>query len=112
MKRAHLIAGCARACVRVRAQVHAYKELRSEDAMPGSASAYRITVRQLEALVRLSEATARAYCSPSITPAHVEASKRLLRSSILKIEQQDVDLEDDDPVSGVRVLGGAGPCVR
>ena len=39
--------------------VTAYKQLRAEDAVPGSSSAYRITVRQLEALVRISEALAR-----------------------------------------------------
>ena len=39
--------------------VTAYKQLRAEDAVPGSSSSYRITVRQLEALVRISEALAR-----------------------------------------------------
>ncbi len=53
------------------ARVTAYKRLRSEDATPGSASAYRITVRQLEALVRLSEAMARVYCSPRVETSHV-----------------------------------------
>jgi len=52
--------------------VRAYKELRLEDAAPGSGSAYRITVRQLEALVRLSEAMARVYCDPVIAPHHVQ----------------------------------------
>ena len=41
-------------CTHARLQVRAYKELRSEDAAPGSGSSYRITVRQLEALVRPS----------------------------------------------------------
>jgi len=50
--------------------VEAYKSLRGEDAQ-GDASAYRITVRQLEALVRLSEALARAHSQPVITPAFV-----------------------------------------
>ena len=49
-----------------------YRELRGEDAAPGTQSAYRITVRQLEALVRLSEAMARVYCDPLIKVAHVE----------------------------------------
>jgi DNA replicative helicase MCM subunit Mcm2 (Cdc46/Mcm family) len=74
-------------------QVQAYKELRTEDAVPGTTSAYRITVRQLEALVRLSEAMARAHCSATITTRHVEDAKRLLRSSILRIEQRDVELD-------------------
>jgi len=52
--------------------VRMYRELRGEDAAPGTQSAYRITVRQLEALVRLSEAMARVYCDPVIKVAHVE----------------------------------------
>ena len=53
------------------ALVESYKRLRTEDAVPGSNTAYRITVRQLEALVRLSEAIARLHCQPTITPAFV-----------------------------------------
>ena len=51
--------------------VESYKRLRSEDAAPGSSTSYRITVRQLEALVRLSEALARLRCSNTILPAYV-----------------------------------------
>jgi DNA replication licensing factor MCM6 len=78
--------------------VRMYKELRNEDAAPGTQSAYRITVRQLEALVRLSEAMARVYCEHEITPRHVDEAARLLRSSILKIEQSDIELEDLMPM--------------
>ena len=51
--------------------MESYKRLRAEDAAPGSSTSYRITVRQLEALVRLSEALARLRCSTNITPAYV-----------------------------------------
>eukprot|EP00798_Chlamydomonas_sp_ICE-L_P013948 gene13948-19883_t len=74
--------------------VRSYKELRAEDAAPGTQTSYRITVRQLEALVRLSEAMARVTCETVILPKHVEEAKRLLRASILKVEQSDIDLED------------------
>lgn len=51
--------------------VESYKRLRMEDSAPGSSTSYRITVRQLEALVRLSEALARLRCSNQIIPAYV-----------------------------------------
>ncbi|MEW5303285.1 MAG: hypothetical protein WDW36_005991 [Sanguina aurantia] len=77
------------------ALVRAYKELRSDDAAPGTQTSYRITVRQLEAMVRLSEAMARVYCTDKITVVHVAEAKRLLKASILKIEQGDIELDMD-----------------
>ncbi len=51
------------------ALVAAYMKLRAGDQVGGAV--YRITVRQLEALVRLSEAHARVRCSPVIEPGDV-----------------------------------------
>lgn len=51
--------------------MRSFKRLRGDDAAPGSHSAYRITVRQLEALVRLSEAIARVHLSTTVTAEHV-----------------------------------------
>lgn len=51
--------------------MRSFKRLRGDDAAPGSHSAYRITVRQLEALVRLSEAMARVFLSPVVNTEHV-----------------------------------------
>ena len=41
--------------------VDSYVDLRSGDTTPGTRVAYRMTVRQLEALIRLSEAIARSH---------------------------------------------------
>ena len=42
-----------------------YIDMRASD-MTGAKSAYRITVRQLESMIRLSEALARVYLSPIV----------------------------------------------
>ena len=64
--------------------VESYKHLRADDAAPGSNSSYRITVRQLEALIRLSQALARVRCSDRVNPAHVKevSSSRCSRATL------------------------------
>lgn len=73
--------------------IAAYTELRGNDAAPGTQSAYRITVRQLEALVRLSEAIARVHRSNLVLPSHVREAKRLLRSSIISVDHKDISVD-------------------
>lgn len=73
----------------------AYVQLRSEDTSGGSN--YRITVRQLESLVRLSEALARVNLSLEVDENHVAEATRLLSCSILKVHKADltVDAKED-----------------
>ena len=66
-----------------------YVELRSNDKV-GSDSSYKITVRQLESLIRLSEARARVDCSMDVTVEHAMEAARLLSSSIMKIHKPDM----------------------
>ncbi|KDN40343.1 MCM-domain-containing protein [Tilletiaria anomala UBC 951] len=75
--------------------VEKYRYLREDDAGAGKNS-YRITVRQLESMIRLSEAIARANCRPDITPACVREAYGLLRQSIIHVEKDDVDFDDED----------------
>lgn len=74
--------------------VESYKRLRQADATGGARSSYRITVRQLESLVRLSEALARLHLDDLIRPHYVKEAVRLLRKSIIHVETEDVDLNE------------------
>jgi len=77
--------------------VQKYKELRSDDAQGGvGRNSYRITVRQLESMIRLSEAIAKANCVDEITTDMVIEAFNLLRQSIISVEKDDVEVEEDD----------------
>ncbi|XP_060824448.1 DNA replication licensing factor Mcm6 [Bombus pascuorum] len=76
--------------------VDSYTTLRQKT---GSGSGkWRVTVRKLESLIRLSEAMAKLECSDEVTIKHVSEAKRLLGKSIVTVEQPDIDLEkaEDD----------------
>lgn len=75
--------------------VSRYKELRADDAQGLGRSSYRITVRQLESMIRLSEAIARANCTDEITPAFVAEAYDLLRQSIIRVEMEDVEIDEE-----------------
>ncbi|KAF2863697.1 MCM-domain-containing protein [Piedraia hortae CBS 480.64] len=77
--------------------VERYKELRTDDAQGGiGRNSYRITVRQLESLIRLSEAIAKANCVDNVTELMVDEAYDLLKQSIISVEKDDVAFEDDD----------------
>uniref|UniRef100_UPI003AAF00EF DNA replication licensing factor MCM6 isoform X1 n=1 Tax=Centroberyx gerrardi TaxID=166262 RepID=UPI003AAF00EF len=77
--------------------VEQYKRLRQRDGSGGvSKSAWRITVRQLESMIRLSEGMARMHCCDEVQPKHVKEAFRLLNKSIIRVETPDVNLEQDD----------------
>ncbi|BBN08841.1 DNA replication licensing factor MCM6 [Marchantia polymorpha subsp. ruderalis] len=80
--------------------VDAYVALRRGDVSAGTQVAYRITVRQLEALIRLSEAIARVHLEDFVRPHHVKEAKRLLSTSIISVDTHEIDLDDpgdEDP---------------
>ncbi|ORZ17062.1 DNA replication licensing factor mcm6 [Absidia repens] len=72
-----------------------YRDLRQGDAQGVNMNSYRITVRQLESMIRLSEAIARVYCTDKITEAYVTEAFNLLQKSIIRVEQDDVDIDGD-----------------
>lgn len=66
---------------------------------------YRITVRQLESLVRLSETYAKFELSEVVTVEHVQKAKELLETTMVKVEaekevfylQDEEDRESQEP---------------
>lgn len=88
--------------------VQKYKELRSDDAQGGvGKNSYRITVRQLESMIRLSEAIAKANCVDEITPQMVIEAFNLLRQSIISVEKDDVEVDEDEDDDLINTLGAA-----
>ncbi|KAH6632775.1 MCM2/3/5 family-domain-containing protein [Chaetomium tenue] len=77
--------------------VQRYKDLRADDAQGGvGRNSYRITVRQLESMIRLSEAIAKANCVEDITADFVNEAFHLLRQSIISVEHDDVEVDEDE----------------
>ena len=76
--------------------VEKYRILRQDDATGVGRNSYRITVRQLESMIRLSEAIARANCTSEIIPAFVREAYTLLRQSIIHVEQDDIDFDEEE----------------
>lgn len=76
--------------------VEQYKHLRERDSSSIARSAWRITVRQLESMIRLSEAMARLYCQDEVQPKHVKEAFRLLNKSIIRVETPDVQFDEEE----------------
>jgi DNA replication licensing factor MCM6 len=78
------------------AAVRAYGRLRSDDQVGASRSSYRITVRQLEALLRLSEALARVHLDEFVREKYVLEAYSLLKKSIINVEASDIQFDDEE----------------
>lgn len=76
-----------------------YCDLRQDDSSGGSS--FKITVRQLESLIRLSEAYARVDLSPMITKYHVQEAFRLLSLTILKVHIEDYVVSNEELMNEV-----------
>eukprot|EP00096_Caligus_rogercresseyi_P008517 TRINITY_DN2747_c0_g1_i1.p1 TRINITY_DN2747_c0_g1~~TRINITY_DN2747_c0_g1_i1.p1 ORF type:complete len:825 (+),score=308.34 TRINITY_DN2747_c0_g1_i1:44-2518(+) len=76
--------------------VEQYRHLRQRDTRSGVKSCWRITVRQLESMVRLSESMARLSCSDYVHIKHVKEAYRLLNKSIIRVDQPDIHLNEEE----------------
>jgi DNA replication licensing factor MCM6 len=65
-----------------------YSHLRQCDVGPGGKPMCSITIRQLESMIRLSEAMAKMECSEEVLPRHVNEAYRLLNKSIIRLQQR------------------------
>jgi DNA replication licensing factor MCM6 len=85
--------------------VEHYRKLRQSDIVGHNKTAYRITVRQLESMIRLSEALARIHCDKKVhfcrcklkqvqvRAEYVVEAAGLLRKSIIHVETGDIIFE-------------------
>ncbi|KAL4164057.1 hypothetical protein KRP22_004679 [Phytophthora ramorum] len=84
-----------------RMMVACYRSLRENDVVSNGQTniAYRITVRQLESMIRLSEGLARLDLTDTVLVSHVQEAYRLLSKSIIHVDTQNVELEMPVPVA-------------
>ncbi len=83
--------------------VEKYRHLRQRDTGGGVRSSWRITVRQLESMIRLSESMSRLHCSDQVLPRHVNEAYRLLNKSIIRVDQPEVHLDEEGEEDGAAV---------
>ena len=63
-----------------------------------------VTVRQLEAIIRLSEAIAKISLSPIVTVSHVEEAHRLFQKSTLNAASNGFNMNNDIPAELVPII--------
>jgi DNA replication licensing factor MCM6 len=73
--------------------VEEYTRLRAAD-VTSKKTSYRITVRQLESIIRLSEALAKVHADDEIRVGYIKEATRLLEKSIVPIKKEDLEIED------------------
>ncbi|KAK5649845.1 hypothetical protein RI129_000874 [Pyrocoelia pectoralis] len=78
-----------------------YSALRLRDSTAAGKATWRITVRQLESMIRLSEAMARIEIADEVQVKHVKEAYRLLNKSIIRVEQPDIHFEENGHIDNI-----------
>lgn len=91
--------------------VDQYRHLRQRDTGGGFKSSWRITVRQLESMIRLSESMARMSCSDQVLPKHVKEAYRLLNKSIIRVDQPDIHFDEEEAEEAAEIEVDTAPSV-
>jgi len=87
--------------------VQCYRKLREDRTYVRGACG--VTVRQLESLIRLSEAIARVHLSDKITADFVTQAFELQLGSLKRAERENIDLENPDAMAPVDEAAPAEP---
>lgn len=87
--------------------VQEYNRLRSQS--KSTRKAWRITVRQLESLIRLSEAIARAHCDELVRPEYIREASRLIENTQITVGQSEIDLNAHYRATDQETNNGFGP---
>jgi DNA replication licensing factor MCM6 len=77
--------------------VRCYKRLREDGSARGGSG---VTVRQLESLLRLSEAVARVHLDDKILVEYVDTAYDLQKRAVKRVERENIDLNPDAPDDG------------
>uniref|UniRef100_A0A8C9LHM9 DNA replication licensing factor MCM6 n=1 Tax=Piliocolobus tephrosceles TaxID=591936 RepID=A0A8C9LHM9_9PRIM len=76
--------------------IHYYVSFRNIEYSPGAQRSMRMTVRQLESLIRLSEAVAKLKFSHFVDVKHVEIACSIFKASMKKISnEKEINLDDE-----------------